>query len=90
MWCSKCRKKNRPHKLPVQLNHLMLNRPLEYKRLKGSSETDEPWKLPGESLQQPEQKGPPKRKVDRGHGGDKAQTTRSIKDYSEAKRPEIR
>ena len=28
---------------------------------KGSSETDEPWKLPGESSQQPEQKGPPKR-----------------------------
>jgi hypothetical protein len=28
---------------------------------KGSSETDEPWKLPGQSSQQPEQKGPPKR-----------------------------
>jgi len=26
-----------------------------------SSETDEPWKLPGQSSQQPEQKGPPKR-----------------------------
>ena len=28
---------------------------------KGSSETDEPWKLPGQYSQQPEQKGPPKR-----------------------------
>jgi hypothetical protein len=27
---------------------------------KGSSETDEPWKLPRQSSQQPEQKPPPK------------------------------
>ena len=42
---------------------------------KGSSETDEPWKLPGQSSQQPEQKGPPKRNVDRDYGGNKSQTT---------------
>jgi hypothetical protein len=42
---------------------------------KGSSETDEPWKVPGESSQQPEQKGPPKRNVERDYGGKKAETT---------------
>jgi hypothetical protein len=31
---------------------------------KGSSETEEPWKLPGQSSQQPEQKSPPKRERD--------------------------
>jgi hypothetical protein len=28
---------------------------------KGSSETDEPWKLPGQSSQDPKQKPPPRR-----------------------------
>ena len=42
---------------------------------KGSSETDEPWKLPGDSSQQPEQKPPPKRDPERDYDGDKAQTS---------------
>jgi len=33
---------------------------------KGDSETNEPWKLPGQSSQQPEQKPPPKRERDQG------------------------
>ena len=41
----------------------------------GSSETDEPWKLPGAYSQQPEQKGPPKRDPERDYAGDKAQTS---------------
>jgi hypothetical protein len=41
----------------------------------GSSETDEPWKLPGQSSQEPEQKGPPKRDPDRDYAGNKAQTS---------------
>lgn len=32
---------------------------------KGGSETDQPWKLPGQSSQQPEQKPPPKRDPER-------------------------
>lgn len=31
----------------------------------GSSETDQPWKLPGQSSQQPEQTPPPKRDPER-------------------------
>jgi hypothetical protein len=42
---------------------------------KGSSETDEPWKLPGQSSQEPEQKGPPKRDPERDYARDKAQTS---------------
>ncbi len=42
---------------------------------KGSSETDQPWNLPGEYSQQPEQKGPPKRKAEDAYEGDKAQTS---------------
>jgi hypothetical protein len=38
---------------------------------KGSSETDEPWKLPGESSQQSEQKPPPKRDPDRDYPKDR-------------------
>lgn len=41
----------------------------------GSSETDEPWKLPNEHSQQPEQTPPPKRKAEDAYEGDKAQTS---------------
>jgi len=36
-----------------------------------SSETDEPWKLPGQSSQQPEQKPPPKRNPDEDYPKDR-------------------
>ncbi len=36
-----------------------------------SSETDEPWKLRGESSQQPEQKPPPKRDPERDYPKDR-------------------
>jgi hypothetical protein len=35
------------------------------------SETNEPWKLPGESSQQPEQKPPPKRDPDEDYPKDR-------------------
>jgi hypothetical protein len=38
---------------------------------RSSSETDEPWKLPGESSQQPEQKPPPKRDPERDYPKDR-------------------
>lgn len=37
----------------------------------GDSETNEPWKLPGESSQQPEQKPPPKRDPDEDYPSDR-------------------
>lgn len=42
---------------------------------KGSSETDEPSKKPGECSQQPGSKGPPKRKAEDVYERDKAKTT---------------
>ncbi len=42
---------------------------------KSSSETDEPWKLPGQASQQPEQKPPPKRNPEETYGGDKSKTS---------------
>ena len=38
---------------------------------KGSSETDKPWALPGQSSQQPEQKPPPKRDPERDYPKDR-------------------